>query len=79
LYGVRGRGIDKALEFAKKAVELQPGSAVYLNTLSWLYYLNKDYAQAEGAIKKALTLEPDNPVYQEGLHAIQEARRGKEK
>ncbi|MBM3238038.1 tetratricopeptide repeat protein [Candidatus Poribacteria bacterium] len=73
----RKQRLDKALEFAKKAVELQPDSAVYLNTLSWLYYLHQDYAQAEQAIQKALSLQPDNSVYQEGLKAIQKARQGK--
>ena len=39
----------------RKAVELQPDSAEYLNTLSWLYYLQKNYDQAEETIKKALS------------------------
>jgi tetratricopeptide (TPR) repeat protein len=73
----REQRLDKALEFAKKAVELQPDSAVYLNTLSWLYYLRQDYAQAEETIRKALSLQPDNSVYQEGLKEIQKARQGK--
>jgi len=73
LYGAWGRHLDKGLKLAKKAVELQPNSVVYLNTLSWMYYLRKDYVQAEQAIKKALSLQPDNPVLKEGLKAIQEA------
>ncbi|MFQ6040555.1 MAG: tetratricopeptide repeat protein [Candidatus Poribacteria bacterium] len=73
----RGQKLDQALRFAKKAVELQPDSAAYLNTLSWLYYLRQDYARAEQAIQKALSLQPDNPVYQEGRQIIQQARRGK--
>ena len=78
LYGVWGRHLDKGLELAKKAVELQTDSPAYLNTLSWLYYLRKDYVQAEQAIKKALSLQPDNSVYQEGLKVIQEARQANE-
>jgi tetratricopeptide (TPR) repeat protein len=73
----RKQRLGKALEFARKAVELQPDSAVYLNTLSWLYYLRQDYAQAEETIRKALSLQPDNSVYQEGLKEIQKARQGK--
>ncbi|HIE28661.1 TPA: tetratricopeptide repeat protein [Candidatus Poribacteria bacterium] len=71
----REQRLDKAIQFAQKAVELQPDSAAYLNTLSWLYYLRRDYAQAEQAIQKALSLQPDNPVYQEGLQIIQQARK----
>jgi len=73
LYGVWGTHLDKALVLAQKAIELQPDSAAYLNTLSWLYYLNKDYANAEKALKKALLLQPDNRVFREGLKAIQQA------
>jgi tetratricopeptide (TPR) repeat protein len=70
--------LNKAIQLARKAVELQPDSADYLNTLSWLYYLNKDYAHAEETIKKALMLQPDNRVFKEGLKAIQQAK-GEEK
>ena len=65
------------MELAEKAVELQPNSAAYLNTLSWLYYINKDYVQAEGTIKKALMLQPDNRLYQRGLKAVQQAMGNK--
>ena len=73
LYGVQGMNLEEALSHAQKAVALQPKSAVSLNTLSWLYYLNGDYVQATEAIQKALILEPDNRLYQEGLQAIQHA------
>jgi len=75
LYGSWGKYQKKALELARKAVELQPNSAEYLNTLSWLYYLQKNYDQAEETIKKALSLESNNRVFQEGLKAIQEIKK----
>jgi len=70
----REQRLDNALQFARKAVELQPDSADYLNTLSWIYYLHKDYPRAEEAIRKALSLQPDNPIYKEGLEVIRKAR-----
>ncbi len=78
LYGIWGRHLDEALELSKKAVELQPNSAVYLNTLSWLYYLDKDYVRAFEAIKKASMLQPGNPLYQEGLKVIQRAQKNEQ-
>jgi len=74
LYGSWGKYQNKALELARKAVELQPSSAAYLNTLSWLYYLQKNYDRAEETIKKALSLKSNNRVFQEGLKAIQEIK-----
>ena len=75
LYGTRGIHHDKAIQLAEKAVKLQPDSASCFNTLSWLHYLNKDYEKAEAAVKHALTLQPDNHLYSEGLKVIQQARQ----
>lgn len=75
LYGAKEINLDRALVLAQKAVDLQPNSAEYLNTLSWLYYRTKKYAKAEDTIEKALTLQPDNPTYQQGLQAIRQAKR----
>ena len=43
LYIAHNTRLDEALELAQKAVEIQPNSVSNLNTLSWLYYLNRDY------------------------------------
>ena len=75
LYAALNTRLDEALELAKKAVEIQPNSAIYLNTLSWLYYRNRDYVSAEEAIQKALILQPDNPKLLKGLETIQAARQ----
>ncbi len=75
LYAIQDTRLDEALELAQKAVEIQPNSASYLNTLSWLYYRNKDYVSAEEAIQKALVLQPDNPKLLKGLETIQAARQ----
>ncbi len=77
LYGARGIHHDKAIQLAEKAVKLQPDAAACFNTLSWLHYLNKDYEKAEEAVKHALTLQPDNHLYSEGLKVIQQARQAK--
>ena len=52
LYGSWGKYQKKALELARKAVELQPDSAEYLNTLSWLYYLQKIMIKLKKQSKK---------------------------
>ena len=74
LYGAKDIHLDRALLLAQKAVELQPNSAEFLNTLSWLYFRTKNYAKAEETIRNALKLQPDNPTYQQGLQAIQQVK-----
>ena len=74
LYGAKDTHLDRALLLAQKAVELQPNSAEFLNTLSWLYFRTKNYAKAEETIRNALKLQPDNPTYQQGLQAIQQVK-----
>ena len=78
LYGSRGIFLDKAIQLAEKAVDLKPDSATYYNTLSWLHFLNKDYEKAESSVIKALTLQPDNQLYSEGLKVIRKAKQSKD-
>ena len=73
LYGEK-RQLDEALQMSQRAVELEPEEAVYLNTLSWLYYLVGTYSKAEQTIKQALLLDPDNSLYREALTAIKQAQ-----
>ena len=78
LYGTRGILLDNAIQYAEKAIDLKPDSAAYYNTLSWLYFLVKDYEKAETSVIKALTLEPDNQLYREGLKVIRKAKQSED-
>ena len=75
LYGQHNRNMDKAIELARKATELSPKSAPYYNTLSWLCYKNGRYDAAEAAALIAIELDPENPIYQEGLKEIRQHRK----
>lgn len=75
LYGQHNRDLNQAIDFARKATELSPTSAPYYNTLSWLYYKHGKYDAAETAVMKAIELDPDNSVYQEGLKEIRNHRK----
>ena len=78
LYGTRGILLDEAIQNAEKAIDLKPDSAAYYNTLSWLHFLGKDYEKAETSVIKALTLEPDNQLYSEGLKVIRKAKQSED-
>lgn len=78
LYGSRGILLEKAIQYAEKAIDLKPDSAVYYNTLSWLHFLGKDYEKAETSVIKALKLDPDNQLYSEGLKVIRKAKQSED-
>src|ERR1039458_5181942 len=53
--------LDGALAWAKKAVELAPKIATFLDTLGWVYQTRGQYNLATVELKKALTLAPNDP------------------
>ena len=71
LYGQHNRSLESGVKFARKAVQLSPKSALYHSTLSWLLYKLSRYTEAEGAILRAIEINPNNPLYREGLEEIQ--------
>ena len=62
--------LETARRYAQKAIHLDPNVASYYNTLALINFRRGDYRQAEQAIRKALTLEPENQNYQQGLKQI---------
>ena len=59
---LRGQKLDKAKEYAAKAVKLVPGTDTYLDTYAWVLYKLKEYAGARTALEKALTTSQDATV-----------------
>lgn len=51
---VKGQQLEKALEMAAKAVNLDPENASNLDTYAWVYFKMQAYEDAEYWIKKAL-------------------------
>ena len=51
---LRNEDLDKAERMAKKAVDLYPDNASYLDTYGWVLYKQTKYSEAESSIKKAL-------------------------
>ena len=64
------RGLETARRYAQEAIDTDPNVASYYNTLALIEFRRGDYRQAERAIRKALTLEPKNRNYQQGLKQI---------
>lgn len=71
LYAELEKNLDEALQFAKKAVALDP-SAPYIDTIGWIYYKIGNYQQAEKELLRAVELEPQNEEYQRHLKQIRQ-------
>ena len=70
LYGKHSVKLETAMRYAQKAIALNPNIASYYNTLALIAFRKGDYRQAEGAIRKAVELAPENRNYREGLKQI---------
>lgn len=62
--------MDKATSYARTAIRLEPNSASFHNTLALIAFRKGDYTTAEKSIRTAISLEPENQNYQEGLKEI---------
>jgi tetratricopeptide (TPR) repeat protein len=52
-----------ALEYGRKAVELEPHHANYRETLAEVQFQRRDKAAALAEIKRCIELDPKNPYY----------------
>ncbi len=69
------RNVVNGIEFAKRAVELRPGTAGYFDTLATLYHVNGDHDLAIKTIRRAIELNPMRDYYREQLEKFREAAK----
>ena len=63
----RGIRLDEALNYVKKAIELDPANGAYLDSLGWAYYKLGKYDLAEENLIKAVQRTPNDPTVQSHL------------
>ena len=66
----RNKELDKALEYAKKAIELEPKNPSYLDTIGWVYYKLDDLKRAKKFIEQSIEIKSDNSIVLEHLGDI---------
>lgn len=64
---VRGVRLDEALKMAKAAVEVQPDSPSYLDTIGWVYFKLGNYEKALKYISKAIDYKSDDSTLYDHL------------
>ncbi len=70
-----GGNMDRALQLAQKAHDVQPDVPAYADTLAMIYLRLGSRPEAEKAMLAAVKLQPKNPLFLEHLAAIQGKRR----
>lgn len=61
-YAARGVKLDRAMELALRANDLQPGNASILDTIGWLHALQDRWIEARKYLAKAARIAPNNPT-----------------
>jgi predicted Zn-dependent protease len=72
----RGVRLQEALGMVKKAVDLDPQNAAYLDSLGWAYFKLGDNDLAEEYLRKALLRNPNDSTMQDHLAEVY-AKQGK--
>ena len=58
----RNKDLERALVYAKKAVELEPKNPSYLDTIGWAYFKMDDLKRAKKYIRQSIEIQDDNSV-----------------
>ncbi|MFO7871791.1 MAG: tetratricopeptide repeat protein [Kiritimatiellia bacterium] len=62
MWAEENTNLDRALEYVKRALALDPGNGAYIDTLGWIYFKQKDYEKALTQVQKANELLEDDPT-----------------
>ena len=54
-----GKHLDRAEKLIRRALELQPDSGAFMDSLGWVYFHRGQYPQAIGALERAVERDPD--------------------
>jgi tetratricopeptide (TPR) repeat protein len=63
----RGVKLDQALDYIKRALELDPNNGAYLDSLGWVYFKLNDLELAQKFLAKALSRIKNDPTIYDHL------------
>jgi tetratricopeptide (TPR) repeat protein len=70
------RNLDKALAHARRAVELRPKNAAYIDTLAEVQFRRGEFDAAIKTMQRCVELEPRQPRHREQLERFEAGKRG---
>jgi tetratricopeptide (TPR) repeat protein len=62
--------VMRGLRYCRKAVDLKPQNAAYLDSLGWAYYKSGDVAEARVWLRRALDLAPGQDAIRTHMRAV---------
>jgi tetratricopeptide (TPR) repeat protein len=67
MWAEKGIHLDQALEYSRHSLDCDPDNGAFLDTLGWLLYKQKQFAEALTCIQSAYYFMPDDPTVMEHL------------
>jgi tetratricopeptide (TPR) repeat protein len=67
MWAEKGLKLDQALQHVRKALDKEPDSAEFIDTLGWIYYMQGKYEEAARELRRAHDLMPDDPTVKEHM------------
>ena len=58
----RGVRLDEAADMLRRALELDPTNAAYLDSMGWIFYKQNNLTQAESYLRKAVDRDSHDPT-----------------
>jgi tetratricopeptide (TPR) repeat protein len=74
-----GRDLDDALAHAKRAVELKPKNAAYIDTLAEVQFRRGEFDTAIASMRTCIELEPNTARHREQLERFEAGKRGEQR
>jgi tetratricopeptide (TPR) repeat protein len=74
-----GRELDDAMSHARRAVELKPKNAAYLDTLAEVQYRRGEFDEAIKTMKRCQELQPGVPRHREQIDRFEAGKRGEQR
>ncbi len=69
----RGENLNQAFEYVTRALSHEPENGAYIDTLGWVYFMQKEYVKALKEIERASKIMPSDPTILEHLGDIKAA------
>lgn len=73
----KNSSIQEAITFQMKAIELEPENATFLSNLGWIHLTAGSLKDAEGTLKKALEIKPDDQFTKGNMEVLQYLKKRK--